>query len=169
MNKIIILTALLTFSFFAESKEKYAEHLLTAESNGFGSCKDLIVENFEIVDNLSVDKYHLYTQKISGLKTDVKTLRFYFSYGSNIELTFGDMLFLKTPNECISYSNISMKFEDTACKNIIESGSWKFDAIHGNSIWYYNSNEDSANFEPINNGNGCLFKFFKTKAKKINP
>ena len=140
-----------------------------AHTSNLNKCDNLINKNFDIFNRLESNKYQLYHDAIGSLSKDIKTIRYYFSYGTLEEVSFGDLTVIQTPTECQSFLQVSMKFDNQKCSVVTryKKGEWVFDEQHDLVKWYINKNNNYGNIMPINNFKGCLFKYYKTDVQTI--
>lgn len=164
LNTMFIL--ILLFSVNAEAKNNEYEYIKQAHDSGVYKCDISLHKGFGFFNNLKDDKYQLYQESINSLTNGIKTTRFYFSSGKNTDIMFGDIIIIQTLTECQSIIQISMKFDDKTCSSVMDDNNWKIDEAHDAVKWYENSKGYNANSLPINNNQGCLFKFYKTNIEK---
>jgi hypothetical protein len=164
LNIIFILSILSSLTVEADNNEY--EYIKQAHNSGIYKCDISLHEGFGFFNNLKENKYQLYQESINSLTNGIKTIRFYFSSGKKTDIMFGDITIIQTLTECQSIIQISMKFDDKTCSSVMDNNNWKFDESHDSVKWYENSKGYNGNSLPINNNQGCLFKFYKTNIQK---
>lgn len=166
INILLIFSTIFIGSCFAD--EKNPIYINQAHNNGLNNCDDLINENFKLFNGLEGNKYQLYHDAISSLTDGIKSIRYYFSYGTLEEVSFGDITVIQTPTECQSFSQVSMKFDKQTCSVVAihKKGGWVLDEQQDLVKWYKNKNNNYSSLMPINEYKGCLFKYYKTSTKK---
>jgi hypothetical protein len=136
---------------------------LSHESN-IKKCDVLLDRNFSYFDKLKNKEYRLYKDNLRSLSDDINSIRFYFSYGDEQDLFIGDITLIQTPTECQSFLQINATIDNQSCDfwQQHSANNWKVDDSQHNTKWLVNENGKFASITEINEGKGCMFKYFLT-------